>query len=976
MAHVDARRRAWTVEADARRSAESLFETRNVKEIRTIAERTEQDVERKQGELRQLIGSSYRDFIQSADTVVSMAETCMALVEDVGRIKISFRNLSEDVAAFVAKSPKSNAGLGDRDKLYAVGTRVKFLMDTPEIIWGCMDESDHLEASRRYVRAEQVNRLITRGKWKDALSNFPLLRHQWPAIEKFKSQIAEKARTNLCQDRLSLQQASNALSAVASLEGIDAEQVLQVFLRMKLFWLEKHLQGIRENKICNMKDLEGKVREIVQSIQNGMYQAGHLFLVSTEQKQSKLLEYVVATGVDGMAFADITHNEDEIMLWQESQTTLEDKLSLINNDKVTQCCLDWLQGVSQALTKDAAELFGALDSLKDLEALQSAIHDEISRIGSNVDVERWLTTLQGAPVEDIWEATCEAVIRKPLDVWGTFFEHIFVEKAKGLICAAYEALSLETQVSAVLEEITNGTPCPPGSIGSQKWPLEEPEARALESTQSVSSAAEHTVASSWRNQLPSLVHQMDVGLFRNLEDIVRFLNSDSKMVTSRKAEIEPFAKTQCKHAMVDLEKLVLGTVERLESSNNSTTEATVIAVEQRLFLARLSSDIASGSKSLQLTLGSSEKWNNVVSLTSFANGIRRLGSLGAGSAQQKGLAGARELIEVQEFLQKASFRASRAWIDWSASALVAKLSDQLLNSASYRTALGLKWWEELEVENDGYEPLRIKLPTMPSSCIVCCCFEACCELHRAGAHFLDMDTLRYFEWTLGHKVLDLVESLLLDDSPFSQALTEKGAIQLLLDLKFLEDVLAGCSDGVETGADLMAAYLQWKRRVSAVLGKVASRIDPIDWATYEPYLWQNEEKCYHRSCVLLGSLTQTRRLHTGPPQKLPYSSDTNILDMGSTAPRFMYLPISAPASILPFQEDGNGAFGTFADDLLEEDGFSWGRTFMGQVQRGSGLFNHADKVQERAAQAMASLGEYLPPAGGLLSSFTQGVSKR
>lgn len=60
MAHVDARRRAWTVEADARRSAESLFETRNVKEIRTIAERTEQDVERKQGELRQLVGRHRR----------------------------------------------------------------------------------------------------------------------------------------------------------------------------------------------------------------------------------------------------------------------------------------------------------------------------------------------------------------------------------------------------------------------------------------------------------------------------------------------------------------------------------------------------------------------------------------------------------------------------------------------------------------------------------------------------------------------------------------------------------------------------------------------------------------------------------------------------------------------------------------------------------------------------------------------------
>lgn len=1038
MAHVDARRRAWTVEADARRSAESLFETRSVKEIRSIATRTEQDVERKQVELRHLvrtmetdakrserevertrhgwkveddkhahvlvtssagrkkqqresdahaseanvrllvptqIGSSYRDFVQSADTVVSMAETCMALVEDVGRIKASFRNLSDDVAAFVAKSPKSSDGLGERDKLYAVGTRVKFLMDTPEIIWGCMDESDHLEAARRYVRAEQINRLITRGKWKDALSNFPLLRHQWPAIEKFKSQIVDKARANLCQDRLSLQQASNALSAVASLEGIDAERALKVFLDTKLSWLERHLEEVSTDKGCDAARLEKKMREVVYCIQHCLCQAGQLFLVSAEQKQSRILEYVAAAGLDGMAFADITHNEDEIMLWQDSQSTLEEKFSLIDNDKVTQCCLEWLQGVSTTLSKDATDLFGALNSLKQLEALQSAMHDEISKATPCADIEKWLTTLQGTPVEDVWEATCEAVIRKPLDMWATFFEHIFVEKGKQLICAAYEALSLGPQVRAMLDEIANATPAPVGGFNCQQWPVESVEARAVESVQAGESTASPRAAKNWRNHLPSLVQQMDVGLFRTLEDVVRFVNSDGDMTPSRKAEIEPFAKVQCKKAMQDLEKLVLATVERLESTSTSTADAAAIAVEQRLFLARLSSDIATGSKSLQLTLGSPERWSNVVSVSSFANGIRRLGSIGAGTAQQKSTVCAREMVEVQEFLQKASFRASKAWIDWATAALVARLSDRLGSSHGYRTVVALKWWEELEVEDGGNEPLKINLPTVPSPCVVACCFDACCELHRAGAHYLDMETLRYFEWSLGHEMLRMVESLLDEGSPFSQALTEKGILQLLLDIKFLEDVLAGCSDGAETGADATAAHLQWKRRVSAVLGKLTARIDPIDWATYEPYLWQNEGKSYQRSCVLLGSLTRTRRLHTGPPPKLPYSSDTNILDMSSTAPRFMYLPISAP-SIHPFHEDGGGAFGSYADDLTEEDGFSWGRTFMGQVQRGGGLFDHADRVQERAAQAMASLGEYLPPAGGLLSSFTQGVAKR
>ncbi len=42
-----------------------------------------------------------------------------------------------------------------------------------------------------------------------------------------------------------------------------------------------------------------------------------------------------------------------------------------------------------------------------------------------------------------------------------------------------------------------------------------------------------------------------------------------------------------------------------------------------------------------------------------------------------------------------------------------------------------------------------------------------------------------------------------------------------------------------------------------------ARLDPIDWATYEPYLWANEAATYGRCAVLLGSLMQLERLHQG-----------------------------------------------------------------------------------------------------------------
>ena len=42
---------------------------------------------------------------------------------------------------------------------------------------------------------------------------------------------------------------------------------------------------------------------------------------------------------------------------------------------------------------------------------------------------------------------------------------------------------------------------------------------------------------------------------------------------------------------------------------------------------------------------------------------------------------------------------------------------------------------------------------------------------------------------------------------------------------------------------------------------LGSQLDPIDWATYEPYLWANEAVYYQRAATLFGALLQTRRLH-------------------------------------------------------------------------------------------------------------------
>jgi hypothetical protein len=77
----------------------------------------------------------------------------------------------------------------------AIGSRVKYLVDTPEVIWGCLDSRRYLEAARRLLRAHQVHDMMLTSFPKEALSKFPLLTHQWPIVEKFRCEAAFARRT-------------------------------------------------------------------------------------------------------------------------------------------------------------------------------------------------------------------------------------------------------------------------------------------------------------------------------------------------------------------------------------------------------------------------------------------------------------------------------------------------------------------------------------------------------------------------------------------------------------------------------------------------------------------------------------------------------------------------------------------------------------------------------------------------------------
>lgn len=78
--------------------------------------------------------------------------------------------------------------------------------------------------------------------------------------------------------------------------------------------------------------------------------------------------------------------------------------------------------------------------------------------------------------------------------------------------------------------------------------------------------------------------------------------------------------------------------------------------------------------------------------------------------------------------------------------------------------------------------------------------------------------------------------------PGGLALSEKGVLQLVFDVRFLCDVLAvGAPEyapvaGQPPPASALGAAMPYKAIARPVLDALTERLDPIDWATYEPFL--------------------------------------------------------------------------------------------------------------------------------------------
>ncbi|CAI7766588.1 unnamed protein product [Closterium sp. NIES-53] len=516
------------VEDGCTRNSESLFETRSIADIVAIEARTRKEVEEKKEELRQLVGASYRHLIESADSILDMRRSCEAVVRNVAAMESDFALLHKTISTTATTTPAADAkrkvgthvvtnarrrctrwavesrtwwtrqrrsgGVFSvtvlvlpsyeplspsfpypqrKEALYALGSRVKYLVDTPEKIWGCLDERMFLEAAQRFMRAWEVHQLLSPspadgaaagGGWQaqqqGLMASFPLLRHQWPLVETFRTQIVERSRECL-HDASRIPAAgvgeyAAALAAVAVMEELSSHDLLALFLDARRACLRSQLASATSALGAGgsfADALASLLGQLVAMIQLTLCQTGQLFLEVSSAERAVLLGVLLQGAPQAQLFGGIPRPDRELALWHRHRDALEARLPSLSSKEVAEACQNWLKACAADIAAESRNLLSRVTQIRHLAQAEAATRAAIANkdiFSASLD---WLTSAFGSPPDSPWRALCELLLKEPKDLWSELFEAAFALRAREIIDGAFAGLTLREEIDGVLREV-------------------------------------------------------------------------------------------------------------------------------------------------------------------------------------------------------------------------------------------------------------------------------------------------------------------------------------------------------------------------------------------------------------------------------------------------------------------------------------------------------------------------------------------
>lgn len=469
---------AKTNEDTNTRNAEALFEAKTVGEIREVEVQTRKEIEEKKEELRQLVGASYRDLIESADSILLMKQSCEAVADNIREMESGFASLKKSIS-FNVSTPAADRERKRREKLYELGSRVKYLVDTPEKIWGCLDEHMYLEGAERYLRAREVHSLLTEiGAKEDLLTNFPLLRQQWPLIDTFRAQISQRSKDRLQEPGLRVGDYAVALAANGIIDELNSLDIFSLFLDSRRTWLRTHLRNLVQEKrnpggLLNNVDsseadadaagMADALCKLVHMIQASLCQVGVLFLEVSTGKMPLMYSTVLEAPPGSQLFGGIPNPDQEVRLWKAHREKLEGSMVSLSGAFITDACLKWLEDCAKEIALEARPLIEQIRTGHELAKVEGLVREDLKKQEALDETLDWLQETFGSGIDSPWECLCDLLLKAPRNLWDTLFEGLFVSRMKTVVKSGFAAINMKQLVDDCIEATSS-----PSSAGGDE----------------------------------------------------------------------------------------------------------------------------------------------------------------------------------------------------------------------------------------------------------------------------------------------------------------------------------------------------------------------------------------------------------------------------------------------------------------------------------------------------------------------------
>lgn len=879
-----------------------LFRTMRVSEIRGIESKIRHEAEDKSDSLRELLGTRYKDLLRAADEITTIRDASSTNVRDALRnMAKSATQLREHFAEKSGQDPDSPAPVTDdlarRKKVHVIGSKLKHIVDSPEVLYAHLEAGHVYEAAVRYFLASRNYHELKNTQGVEGVAN-RFAERRWDQVQVFKNQVLAAAEKKLITPGSDPVLYSKVLAALFIMSGKDRDVMttVQGMLASRISWIEDANRGSSKAVPERMRRLAAIVSDSISCMSKTFW--------NTESGVEPLLRDVDVAAAD------------EVKLFRESNA-------------LKNACASWIADVKGWVGEHSKDILASADTSRILADTLRGI-DEVFQAES-------------------WANDCQAALGQPPKFVLNIFTPVISERA-----AAVASESVQRSVESVLSNIegvwgdisvgSHRGKLLWSAISSQalKWNIDSLEGSEFGSETGRSGGEADDIVRDLVCDGPvsKVIDVFESSLSGSLRDVTILTQRVPSVSQAFDASVRDFLPRVLDGLQSHLDSIPLTFSDDPTSSEPSCEHV----MEKALFISRIAA-----------ALGSAEL---VRSVYNFCGSVTEGHSQNASTASTShDVASSKKSL--QNFVHKAFDICEKGYRTW-ANRLCSRLRDQLYSELVSEGAILVKiGWASTagsESESEKMKPdsfSDMQYPTSASTAATKFVLRACSYANRAGGFALPESAISFLREEMSRAAEHAYREAFVFYFPKHGGNTdslslreseqpEVAVMQMLFDVLVLKRLLP------ETPKERGARNS--KEGLKAIEQQLHAAIDPINFASCKKALHGSVDGYCGRTSVMFGTITRRGVSNSSPPKRPLVSSSqlasSNLVSLSRTVPRFTYLPAPMPstyttAGVGTAGLSAKAALGALRSEAAAANGSSFGRR---EVE--SSVAEYASKVSE------------------------------